>query len=150
VTEARKMWVDVDRCYGCGVCGAVCPEDAITIVRFKAQVEGKRCNGCGACLEVCTQGAIMSTAVVEPVAVPVPSPESDRSPSTVGQVAIARNPLPTGSDTHLLVSSSLPADGARPAVPATGSPAVDRPGRGGVGGSEQRRRGRRRRRAGHR
>lgn len=148
VTESRKMWVDVSRCYGCGVCGAVCPEDAITIEAFKAHVDEEKCNGCGACLEVCTQGAIAPAARVEPAAVLAPSLKSDRSPTAGGQAAIVRNPVPIAGGTRLVVGSSDLSDRARPEPPATSSRAAGRPRQGGVGGSEQRRRGRRRRRAG--
>lgn len=47
-----------DHCYGCGVCGAVCPHNAISIKQndygfLEPLVNIEKCTGCSLCLKVC-------------------------------------------------------------------------------------------------
>jgi uncharacterized Fe-S center protein len=42
-----------DDCKGCGSCGKVCPEKAITMVNGRSKIELGRCIGCGECMTVC-------------------------------------------------------------------------------------------------
>lgn len=51
--HALKIIVDQAKCVGCGKCGAVCPEKAITVSNKKASVGADKCIGCGECLTVC-------------------------------------------------------------------------------------------------
>lgn len=51
--HATKLVVDQDKCIGCGKCGTVCPEKAITVSDQKAGIAGEQCIGCGECLTVC-------------------------------------------------------------------------------------------------
>ncbi|MBI4946545.1 MAG: 4Fe-4S binding protein [Bacteroidetes bacterium] len=56
-----KVWIDIDKCTGCGLCIDSCPYNAIGIVNDVAAIN-ERCTMCGACLDSCNQGAILSDA----------------------------------------------------------------------------------------
>ena len=53
------VYVDIEKCAGCGVCAAVCPVEAMSLVGGTAQVDQEKCTDCEACLEVCPNGAIL-------------------------------------------------------------------------------------------
>ena len=50
--------IEKNRCTGCGLCLAVCPDDAFSLVDGKAAITGSRCLACGHCAGVCPSGAI--------------------------------------------------------------------------------------------
>jgi NAD-dependent dihydropyrimidine dehydrogenase PreA subunit len=53
------IWIDEERCDGCGECVTSCAEGAIAIIDRKARlVSDIHCDGLGACLGHCPQGAI--------------------------------------------------------------------------------------------
>jgi Fe-S-cluster-containing hydrogenase component 2 len=68
------VYVDGERCQGCGVCVDACPADAIHLVYGMAVIEQSLCSECQACVDACPQGAILS--VSEPV-------EDERTPQRV-------------------------------------------------------------------
>ncbi|MFO7896332.1 MAG: 4Fe-4S binding protein [Candidatus Cloacimonadales bacterium] len=43
--------VDPDKCIACRLCLAVCPVDAISMLRGKAVIDTEKCINCGFCLE---------------------------------------------------------------------------------------------------
>ncbi|MGP8331818.1 MAG: 4Fe-4S binding protein, partial [Methanosarcinaceae archaeon] len=45
-------------CIGCKLCVKACPEEAITVTKFLAEINQEKCTGCGACVEKCPQGTI--------------------------------------------------------------------------------------------
>ena len=67
------VYVDIEKCTGCGTCAQACPVEAISLVTGTAQIDQEKCTGCEACVEVCPNGAML--AMREPVAeqVSVPS-----------------------------------------------------------------------------
>jgi len=56
--EGIPVYIDADRCTGCGYCEAVCPTKAIKINAHtgKAEVTEVLCKGCGACAAACPSG----------------------------------------------------------------------------------------------
>jgi 2-oxoacid:acceptor oxidoreductase gamma subunit (pyruvate/2-ketoisovalerate family)/2-oxoacid:acceptor oxidoreductase delta subunit (pyruvate/2-ketoisovalerate family) len=50
--------IDWDACVGCKRCWIYCPENAISMVEGKAEVEYCYCKGCGICSEECPVDAI--------------------------------------------------------------------------------------------
>ncbi len=53
-----SIYIEVDKCTGCGSCEAVCPFGAIEIIENVAQIKDN-CNLCGACKDACEFEAIV-------------------------------------------------------------------------------------------
>jgi Fe-S-cluster-containing hydrogenase component 2 len=58
------IYVDEEKCAGCGVCEDVCPLEAIRVRDGVARIDQDRCNECEACVEACPNEAILM--VIEP------------------------------------------------------------------------------------
>ena len=58
------IYVDDEKCAGCGVCEDVCPLEAIRVSDGVARIDQHRCNECEACVEACPNQAIL--LVIEP------------------------------------------------------------------------------------
>jgi pyruvate formate lyase activating enzyme len=52
-----QLFLDREKCTGCGTCVSACPEQAITVVRGKSQSDRALCKSHGKCAEVCPNGA---------------------------------------------------------------------------------------------
>jgi NAD-dependent dihydropyrimidine dehydrogenase PreA subunit len=53
------IFIDEDKCTGCGDCLEVCPEEgAIVLQEDKAVINQDICTGCADCLTACPEGAI--------------------------------------------------------------------------------------------
>lgn len=52
------IYIDTDRCSGCGSCIDVCPTGALSLVGGIARIEQELCDACHACLGECRERAI--------------------------------------------------------------------------------------------
>lgn len=53
------VFVDRDRCRGCGACAEICPGDLLAVVSGVAQLrEAGRCWNCLSCAKACPHGAL--------------------------------------------------------------------------------------------
>jgi len=52
------MFIDSEKCTGCGICVPICPEQAISIIQKKAVIDNKKCTECMECMEECPTNAI--------------------------------------------------------------------------------------------
>lgn len=87
---AGKVFIDSERCKGCGLCVAVCPKQIMVISKksnkhgyFPAETDNSKCNGCAACAIICPDAAIgvyrdESAPIVENAA-----PRTKRKPSAI-------------------------------------------------------------------
>jgi Fe-S-cluster-containing hydrogenase component 2 len=84
MSDTRLVWIDAERCLGCGECVEVCPVGAIALVGDKARVDEELCTGCHACVDVCPQEAIHPVIEGEAVTVaqhPLPAVQVRTAPA---------------------------------------------------------------------
>jgi ferredoxin len=53
------IYVDRDKCDGCGLCVDACPHSALKLVDGAVEVDLDRCQETGTCLEICPRGALL-------------------------------------------------------------------------------------------
>jgi Fe-S-cluster-containing hydrogenase component 2 len=103
------MYVDIEKCTGCGTCTQACPVAAISLVGGTAQVDQEKCTdhvlslskGCQVCVEVCPNGAMLAVRepVEERVAVPSTRPATE-------VIRIQPQPVPVSLRTRALPAVS--------------------------------------------
>jgi len=52
------LFVDSEKCTGCGLCVPVCPTEAITTIQNKAVIDHNKCTECLKCMNECPVNAI--------------------------------------------------------------------------------------------
>ena len=78
------IFIDEDKCSGCGVCVEACPEGAIVLRDSAAAIERHLCTDCADCLVACPQAAIYEVEDVS-VAVATASMPAEPGQQTVGR-----------------------------------------------------------------
>jgi len=98
------IYVDGEKCAGCGVCEDVCPVEAVRVSDGVARIDQDRCNECEACVEACPNEAIL--VVIEPAEEKAISLREQPAP----EVALAephRPPAPLRSQVVPVVGAAL-------------------------------------------
>jgi ferredoxin len=98
------IYVDGEKCAGCGVCEDVCPVEAIRVSDGVAHIDQDRCNECEACVEACPNEAIL--VMIEPVEEKAISLREQPAP----EVALAeprRTPAPSRTQVVPVVGATL-------------------------------------------
>ena len=103
------IFVDEDKCTGCGDCLEVCPEEgAIVLQEDKAVINHELCNSCAECVTACPESAIyeveaapMVPEKAQPVQVTRQSALSRARPAIVSTLAAAA-PLAVDAVTGLV------------------------------------------------
>ena len=86
--KRKIITIDQEKCDGCGLCAASCPEGALQVIDGKARLVGDLlCDGLGACLSSCPENAI----TIE-----------EREADAYNEVEAIRNIVPQGN--HVLVA----------------------------------------------
>jgi len=85
ILETMSVFVDIEKCKGCGLCVSICPVQAISIKDNKAIIDRKRCNDCLLCMDECPENAIRQTPEKEAYLTkreyPVPYSQKQITPS---------------------------------------------------------------------
>ena len=81
------LYVDENRCSGCGICVEACPVGAMSLQDGRASIDQNLCTQCEACEVACPETAIL--AVSEPALLPegtsgAAQPEAKAAPVPVG------------------------------------------------------------------
>jgi Fe-S-cluster-containing hydrogenase component 2 len=119
MSKNQVVWIDPERCTGCGACVKVCPVGAIALMDGRARVDDETCTGCGACLDVCPQQAIQP--LVEGELVETEEPTSiRRSPSRAPSVQPSRPLVDTAAPVLAIAGAGLLAKATRAVAQAVG------------------------------
>jgi Fe-S-cluster-containing hydrogenase component 2 len=87
VPDKQMVWLDAQRCLGCGECVGACTIGAITIINNKAHIDDAICTGCGACVTACPEGAIQFVVEGKVISVEERAVATVRQPGPVAEVA---------------------------------------------------------------
>jgi len=79
------IFIDEDKCTGCGDCLEVCPEEgAVVLQEEKAIINRELCTSCAACMPACSERAIYEVEAAPVVA------EQAQPAQVTGQTALSR------------------------------------------------------------
>jgi len=98
------IYVDGEKCAGCGVCEDVCPVEAIRVSDGVARIDQNRCNECEACVEACPNEAILM--VIEPTEEKAISLREQPAPD-LALAETHRTPAPLRTKVVPVVASAL-------------------------------------------
>jgi NAD-dependent dihydropyrimidine dehydrogenase PreA subunit len=98
------VYVDIEKCTGCGTCAEACPAGAISLIGGTAEIDQEKCTDCEACVEVCPNGAML--AVREPVAEQAVVPSARPTPEVI-RVRPQVAPIPLRARLVPFVGSAL-------------------------------------------
>jgi len=87
MSDRQAVWVDVERCTGCGVCVKACPVEAIALVNDRAHIDPEICTGCEACVDACPEGAIQPVVEGKLILAPQRPAPTVRQPSPLAETA---------------------------------------------------------------
>jgi len=102
------IYVDGEKCAGCGVCEDICPVEAVRVSNGMARIDQDRCNECEACVEACPNEAIL--VVIEPAEEKAISLRESSLLQPVPEVALAephRIPAPLRTKVVPVVGTAL-------------------------------------------
>jgi len=86
------LYVDSQRCTGCGLCVETCPTGAIRLIGGVAHIETDLCQECAACVSSCPEQAILEVTKPAEKPLPIARPEPE-----VIQVKLPPAPAPAAS-----------------------------------------------------
>ena len=98
------IYVDGEKCAGCGVCEDVCPVEAVRVSDGVAHIDHDRCNECEACVEACPNEAILM--VIEPAEEKAISLREQPAPE-IAPAEPHRPPVPLQSQVVPVVGTAL-------------------------------------------
>lgn len=61
MNQEHNVYIDAEKCLGCGVCQKDCPASNILMTNKKAKVIAQDCIKCGHCVAICPQAAVSIT-----------------------------------------------------------------------------------------
>ena len=61
--EVYLVYVDADKCYGCGECVKFCPVDVFDMTHKALPARPNNCLGCRTCEAVCKSKAVIITEI---------------------------------------------------------------------------------------
>lgn len=97
MSGSQMVWIDLERCTGCGACVDACGPGAMSITDGRAYVDEDSCNACEVCVEACPEGAIHPLVQGEITVIEGRPPLAVREPAPLVETAGAAVAIVGGS-----------------------------------------------------